>query len=179
MYSSEYKFEYEHINTSLIETSSAYQLFYVFEIGDNRSHALLFATEPSEPIQTRSIVSTVSAASSEKRDKLTLWIVVGVCVLSSLFLVGLIATLIVLTFVKYRPSKFHKAAQIAGANGAQSQQVKFVNGALMNTPGAVVGINAILRSKFDRSDDFLGSFRFKIVDNFLSLLIAIVFTKRW
>lgn len=151
----EYKFEYEHINTALIEHSNVYQLFYVFEIGDGQAQPLFYATEPTEPIQTRAFTAVYSAS----RDKITLWIVIAVCVLSALFLVGLIATLIVLTLIKYKPSKFHKAAQIVGAGANVQAQSKIANGMLATTPG-IAAMNGLIRSKFDRTDDFLGEYLF-------------------
>lgn len=126
----------------------------MFEVGDGHGAPLYYATEPSEPIQTRVFLS--HAASGANRDKITLWVVVAVCVLSALFLIGLIATLIVLTLIKYKPSKFHKAAQIVGSSGAPGPN-KLGNN-ILNGAG-VGGINGLIRSKFDRADDFLGIYK--------------------
>lgn len=128
---------------------------------------LYYASEPSEPIQTRSLhdASAASAGAVTTRETVTFWIVIAICVLSSLFLIGLIATLVVLTLIKYKPSKFHKAAQIVtGANSScAASAAKYANGAgggsILNAGlnGALGGgFNGLLRGKFDRSDDFLG-----------------------
>lgn len=127
---------------------------------------LYYASEPSEPIQTRSLhdASAASAGAVSTRETVTFWIVIAICVLSSLFLIGLIATLVVLTLIKYKPSKFHKAAQIVtGANSScAASAAKYANGAngsILNAGlnGALGGgFNGLLRGKFDRSDDFLG-----------------------
>lgn len=175
--SSEFKFEYEHINTSYIEHSSVYQLFYVFEIGGSGGGGgsdellpLYYASEPSEPIQTRVLTNAHLSSVSSSRDKITLWVVVTVSVLSALFLVGLIGTLIVLTLIKFKPSKFHKAAQIVTGGGASavsggSGQSKMGNGFMGGLAGmgantghgaSLAAVNGLMRSKFDRCDDFLG-----------------------
>ena len=156
--SREYTFEYEHINTSYVEHSSVYQFFYVFEIGDGHAQPLLYASEPSEPIQTRVFVSNYESSASN-RDKITLWVVVAICVLSALFLFGLIATLIVLTLIKYKPSKFHKAAQIVNGAGVGGLGVSEIGGSgqnhLKNVNAMSSGAFNLMRSKFERADDFL------------------------
>lgn len=138
-------FDYENISTELIEHSNFYQLFFVYEVGDNINKMLYFATEPTELIRTKAL----SVSSSSSRDGVALWVIIFLCVVSSLLLIGLIITLIVLTLVKYKPSKFHKAAQIVGGGG--QQQSRFPSSQVTN-------LNSLnLRTKFDR-DDYLIDF---------------------
>lgn len=100
-------FNYEYINEDLIESSNLYQLFFLFKIGDNQTE-LFLASYPTEPLQTTNKNSYIAGIKS--RDGL--WIIIILCVVSCVFLFGLIIILITLNFLRHKPSKFQKAAQI-------------------------------------------------------------------
>lgn len=99
---------YENISSELIMPYHVYQFFYVFKIGAVLSTTrLLFATNPSEPIRT---ISANDSASAILRSNLDTWMIVLISVVSIVLLVTAIVCLIVMVIMRYRPSKFHKAA---------------------------------------------------------------------
>lgn len=144
----ETKIDYENITTSLIEPSNLYQLFFVFKIGDVEQ--LYFATRPTEPIHTKPPLNFNLSNSNQNRDGLALWIIIVICVVSSVFLIGVIITLVILTLIKYKPSKFHKAAQLVA--GSQQQNAR------IGQPLGNIGNTLNMRSKFDRHDEYMGNY---------------------
>ncbi|CAF1007134.1 unnamed protein product [Brachionus calyciflorus] len=134
--------DYENLIINFLEPSNIYQLFFIIKIGDNDTQ-LYMATSPTEPIQTKS--NSANLSMSHSRDGIALWTIIVLCIISCVFLLGLIAVLVTLTLIKYKPSKFHKAAQLN-----------------QNQHG---GYNATinLRSKYD---DFLGNSDFVLPGEF-------------
>lgn len=128
-------FIYEYIDHDLIEPSNLYQLFFLFKIGDNQTE-LFLATSPTEPIQTKA--ENIHLAGIKSRDGIALWTIIVLCIISCIFLIGLIAILITLSILRHKPSKFQKAAQL---NPNQHSFVPSTN----------------LRSKYD---DFLGKLNY-------------------
>ena len=126
-------FNYEFIYQDLKESFNLYQLFFLFKIGDNLTE-LFLATYPTEPLQAKTNNTYIAKIKSQDG----LWTVIILCIVSCAFLFGLIIILITLKFLRHKPSKFHKAAQI---NCSQHT---------FNPTGN-------LKSKYD---DFLGFFNF-------------------
>jgi protein tyrosine phosphatase len=133
-------FNYESVITDYLRPSNVYQFFLVFKIGYDsissnsrttlgkrasvvRSSPLYYATQPSDPIMTKtftrlSLVGSVDASSSglgkqTDRTGSSMWLIIAVSVVAFILL-AITIIIVSLVFVhKYRPSKFpHKAAQI-------------------------------------------------------------------
>ncbi|MEI2420592.1 hypothetical protein V6O07_09990, partial [Arthrospira platensis SPKY2] len=100
-------FNYEFIYQDLKESFNLYQLFFLFKIGDNLTE-LFLATYPTEPLQAKTNNTYIAKIKSQDG----LWTVIILCIVSCAFLFGLIIILITLKFLRHKPSKFHKAAQI-------------------------------------------------------------------
>lgn len=167
--------EYENITTNIIEPSSLYQLFYVFKIGDpenDSKNVLYFATRPSEPIQTKPLNYNLLLSNGLSRDGLALWIIIVICVVASIFLIGVIITLVILTLIKYKPSKFHKAAQLVAGSHANN----ILNNGCQQLSHFSNNMN--LRSKFDRHEDYLGLYFYFITKHLNCKVCLSFFTSR-
>ena len=143
-------FLYENITNQIVEPLNSYQLFYIFKIGsdvelkkrrsvESSASYIYFASNPTEPIQTKQL-SPSGILASLARDGLALWIIVVISVASSILLISFIVILVVVILTRYKPSKFHKAAQMA------SQPRVNLGNSLRNN-----------KSSMDKSsDDYLG-----------------------
>ena len=123
---------YENITTNFIEPNNFYQFFYAFKIGEEamaisslrsikranelESEYIYYATDLTEPIHAKRVVSGSIMSSLKKGDGLAVWIIIVTSIISSLLLITFIAILVVLILTRYKPSKFHKAAQAMANN---------------------------------------------------------------
>ena len=112
---------YENITNEIIEPNNFYQLFYAYVIGDDssdQSELIYYASEVTEPIYTKQYMPAGSSIMSNlaKRDGIAVWIIIVTSVISSLLLITFIIILVVLILTRYKPSKFHKAAQAMVSN---------------------------------------------------------------
>ena len=119
-------FLYENITNQIVEPLNSYQLFYIFKIGSDEAsielkkrsvesssslNYIYYASDPTEPIQTKQL-SPNGILASLARDGLALWIIIVISVASSILLISFIIILVVIILTRYKPSKFHKAAQM-------------------------------------------------------------------
>ena len=124
---------YENITTNFIEPNNFYQLFYAFRIGEEEQitvssyrglkrdnepepNYIYFATDLTEPIHAKRITSNSIMSSLKKGDGLAVWIIIVTSIISSLLLITFIVILVVIILTRYKPSKFHKAAQAIANN---------------------------------------------------------------
>jgi hypothetical protein len=121
---------YENITSDFIEPNNFYQFFYVFKIGEettknasilsyrslHETEYIFYATDLSEPIHAKRVVSSSIMSSLKKGDGLAVWIIIVTSIISSLLLITFIVIFVVLILTRYKPSKFHKAAQAIANN---------------------------------------------------------------
>ena len=128
---------YENISGGFIVPHNVYQLFYVFKVGTNKSF-LLFATQPSEPIKTAGVSQFDLTIGIQ--DGLALWIVILVSIVSILLLVVVTICLVIMLIIRYKPSKFHKAAQMVSQPRLNSSSIYKIKSQLNEKLGAEFGL---------------------------------------
>ena len=95
---------FENVTTDVIEPDKVYQLFYAFKIGEANADAndecVYYATEVTEPILSKRVVSASIASSFAKGDGLAIWIVVVTSIMAAVLLITFIVILAIIVLTR-------------------------------------------------------------------------------
>ena len=113
------------------ETTNASILSYrsLKKTNQHEPEYIYYATDLSEPIHAKRVISSSIMSSLKKGDGLAVWIIIVTSIISSLLLITFIVIFVVLILTRYKPSKFHKAAQ-AIANNHNPARLGYIGSSL-------------------------------------------------